>query len=176
MNCNHTLVLCCVSRRACARPCRQPFCIGDEVVQWNGERLCDLSAQAVSELIANSRHEPQLEVVVSRSIQSHRSRLPLSCSSGSGGSSSSSRPPAAADQQQQLQSWQHPLSTSTSSSSSCSMFNQSIHQPNPHHHHHHPYHQHHHACSAAGITIRIPIVPYAFRTTTKLYNITCNPL
>lgn len=46
--------------------------LGDEVLEWNGRSLEGKSFQEVSDIIAESKHEPQVELIVSRPIGKHR--------------------------------------------------------------------------------------------------------
>lgn len=46
--------------------------LGDEVIEWNGRPLHGKSCQDVSDIIAESRQEPQVELIVSRIIAANR--------------------------------------------------------------------------------------------------------
>lgn len=50
----------------------QYFVIGDEVIEWNGRSLQGKSYQEVSEIIAESKQEANVELIVSRSMGSRR--------------------------------------------------------------------------------------------------------
>lgn len=41
---------------------------GDEVVEWNGQIMCNKSAQEVQAVIADSRYDTQVELIMSRMI------------------------------------------------------------------------------------------------------------
>ncbi|CAD7093853.1 unnamed protein product [Hermetia illucens] len=41
---------------------------GDEIIEWNGRTLHNKSAQEVNDVISESKHEPQVELIVSRLI------------------------------------------------------------------------------------------------------------
>lgn len=43
--------------------------LGDEVLEWNGRNLQNKSYEEVYEIIAESRQEPQIELMVSRPIR-----------------------------------------------------------------------------------------------------------
>lgn len=45
---------------------------GDEVIEWNGRPLQGKTYQDVYEIIAESRQEPQVELIVSRNLQKGR--------------------------------------------------------------------------------------------------------
>lgn len=45
---------------------------GDEVIEWNGRTLQGKSYQEVAEIIAESKHEANVELIVSRSMGSRR--------------------------------------------------------------------------------------------------------
>ncbi|XP_055320283.1 regulating synaptic membrane exocytosis protein 1 isoform X11 [Sitodiplosis mosellana] len=45
---------------------------GDEVIEWNGQSLCGRSAQEVHDIIADSKHDLQVELIVSRVIAASR--------------------------------------------------------------------------------------------------------
>lgn len=45
---------------------------GDEVIEWNGRSMQGKSAQEVYELIEESRHESQIELIVSRPLSVNR--------------------------------------------------------------------------------------------------------
>lgn len=49
------------------------MCVGDEVLEWNGRSLQGKSYQEVYDIIAESKHEPQVELIVSRYIGNRRS-------------------------------------------------------------------------------------------------------
>lgn len=51
-------------------------CAGDEVVEWNGRSLQGKSYQEVYDIIAESKQEPQVELIVTRLLQSYRGRYP----------------------------------------------------------------------------------------------------
>lgn len=51
---------------------------GDEVIMWNGRSLQGKSFQEVYDIIAESRLEPQIELVVERKLSSTATGLPLS--------------------------------------------------------------------------------------------------
>lgn len=40
--------------------------IGDEVIEWNGRTLHGISTQDVSDIINDSKHQPQVELILSR--------------------------------------------------------------------------------------------------------------
>lgn len=46
--------------------------LGDEVIEWNGQSLCGRSAQEVHDIIADSKHDLQVELIVSRVIAASR--------------------------------------------------------------------------------------------------------
>lgn len=46
--------------------------LGDEVIEWNGQSLCGRSAQEVHNIIADSKHDLQVELIVSRVIAASR--------------------------------------------------------------------------------------------------------
>lgn len=46
--------------------------VGDEVIEWNGRSLHGKSSQEVYEIIADSKHELQVELIVSRIIATSR--------------------------------------------------------------------------------------------------------
>lgn len=46
--------------------------LGDEVIEWNGRLLQSKSYQEVADIIAESRHEASVELIVSRSMGSRR--------------------------------------------------------------------------------------------------------
>lgn len=48
------------------------FFVGDEVIEWNGQSLNGRSAQEVHDIIADSRHDLQVELIVSRVIAASR--------------------------------------------------------------------------------------------------------
>lgn len=48
------------------------FVLGDEVIEWNGRLLQGKSYQEVSDIIAESKHEADVELIVSRSMGSRR--------------------------------------------------------------------------------------------------------
>lgn len=45
---------------------------GDEVIEWNGRSLQGKSAQEVCDIIEESRHESQIELIVSRALSVNR--------------------------------------------------------------------------------------------------------
>lgn len=45
---------------------------GDEVIEWNGRSLQGKSAQEVFDVIEESRHESQIELIVSRPLSVNR--------------------------------------------------------------------------------------------------------
>lgn len=45
---------------------------GDEVIEWNGQSLYNRSAQEVHDIIAESKHDLQVELIVSRVIAASR--------------------------------------------------------------------------------------------------------
>jgi hypothetical protein len=45
---------------------------GDEVIEWNGRSLQGKSAQEVYDVIEESRHESQIELIVSRPLSVNR--------------------------------------------------------------------------------------------------------
>lgn len=45
---------------------------GDEVIEWNGRSLQGKSAQEVCDVIEESRHESQIELIVSRPLSVNR--------------------------------------------------------------------------------------------------------
>jgi hypothetical protein len=51
-----------------------PFlcCVGDEVIEWNGRSLQGKSFQEVYDIIAESKQEPQVELIVSRILGSRQ--------------------------------------------------------------------------------------------------------
>lgn len=44
------------------------FNLGDEVLEWNGRVLQGKTYEEVYDIIAESRHEPQVELIVSRQL------------------------------------------------------------------------------------------------------------
>lgn len=48
------------------------FILGDEVIEWNGQSLNGRSAQEVHDIIADSKHDLQVELIVSRVIAASR--------------------------------------------------------------------------------------------------------
>lgn len=48
------------------------FFVGDEVIEWNGQSLCGRSAEEVHEIIIDSKHDLQVELIVSRVIAASR--------------------------------------------------------------------------------------------------------
>lgn len=48
------------------------FSIGDEVIEWNGRTLQGKSYQEVYDIIAESKQENQVELIVSRSMGNRR--------------------------------------------------------------------------------------------------------
>lgn len=48
---------------------RKVSLLGDEVVEWNGRLLQNKSYEEVYEIIADSRHESQVEIIVTRPIR-----------------------------------------------------------------------------------------------------------
>ena len=48
------------------------FCAGDEVIEWNGRSLQGKSFQEVYDIIAESKQEPQVELIVSRLLGTRR--------------------------------------------------------------------------------------------------------
>lgn len=61
-----------ITHSTATQPTTTPRHPGDEVIEWNGQSLHDRSADDVADIIAESRHEPQVEVIVSRVITSNR--------------------------------------------------------------------------------------------------------
>lgn len=53
---------------------RNQIILGDEVLQWNGVQLQGRSADEVASVIADSKHDSHVELVVSRPLAA--SRLP----------------------------------------------------------------------------------------------------
>lgn len=49
------------------------FFTGDEVLEWNGRSLQQKSYQDVHDIIAESKQEPQVELMVLRKIQPQKS-------------------------------------------------------------------------------------------------------
>lgn len=45
---------------------------GDEVIEWNGQSLYGRGAQEVHDIIADSKHDLQVELIVSRVIAANR--------------------------------------------------------------------------------------------------------
>lgn len=48
------------------------FPAGDEVIEWNGRSLYGRTAQEVHDIIADSKHDLQVELIVSRVIAASR--------------------------------------------------------------------------------------------------------
>ena len=48
------------------------YCAGDEVIEWNGRSLQGKSFQEVYDIIAESKQEPQVELIVSRLLGTRR--------------------------------------------------------------------------------------------------------
>lgn len=46
--------------------------LGDEVIEWNGQSLCGRTADDVHDIIADSKHDLQVELIVSRVIAASR--------------------------------------------------------------------------------------------------------
>lgn len=45
------------------------YFLGDEVIEWNGRSLRDKTYEEVYDIIAESKQEPQVELIVSRPIR-----------------------------------------------------------------------------------------------------------
>lgn len=46
--------------------------LGDELIEWNGQSLSGRSAQEVHDMVADSKHDLQVELIVSRVIAASR--------------------------------------------------------------------------------------------------------
>lgn len=54
------------------------YFLGDEVIEWNGQSLYDRSAEEVHDIIADSKHDLQVELIVSRVIAASRRAAKIS--------------------------------------------------------------------------------------------------
>lgn len=46
--------------------------LGDEIIEWNGQTLHNRSAEDVYDIISDSRYDPQVDLIVSRTIAANR--------------------------------------------------------------------------------------------------------
>lgn len=52
--------------------------LGDEVIEWNGQVMCNRSGQEVHDIIADSKNDMQVELIVSRVIADSRRTAQMS--------------------------------------------------------------------------------------------------